>query len=58
MAKDWSGGSYLVPKRNYTVPGERPIIDIGYKYNMHKVLSFIITEDAGITKAGIPCLSK
>ena len=40
------------------VPGERPIMYIDYKYNMQKVLSFIATEDAGSTKAGISYLSK
>ena len=40
------------------VPGGRPLIDIGYKYNARKVLSFIVTDKAGSTKSGIPYLSK
>ena len=40
------------------VPRVRPLIDIGYKYNERKVLSFIVTENAGITNTGIPYLSK
>ena len=40
------------------VPGDRPLIDIGYKYNARKVLSFIVTDNAGSTKTGIPYLSK
>ena len=40
------------------VPGDMPLIAIGYKYNARKVLSFIVTENAGITKTGIPYLSK
>ena len=40
------------------VPGGRPLIDIGYKYNARKVLSFIVTDNAGSTKNGIPYLSK
>ena len=39
------------------VPGGRAIIAVDHKYNS-KVLSFIFTADAGITKAGIPYLSK
>ena len=32
------------------VPGGRPLIAIGYKYNARKVLSFIVTDNAGSTK--------
>ena len=45
-------------KRNYMVPGDRPIIAIGYKYNTRKVLYFIAKTDAGSTNSGIPYLSK
>ena len=37
-------GYYLMIKRNYVVPGYRTIIDIGYKYNVRKVLHFIATK--------------
>ena len=40
------------------VPRDRPIISIGYNYNAWKVLSFIVTDNSGITKTGIPYLSK
>ena len=40
------------------VPMDRPLIAIGYKYNNRKVLYFIVTDNAGITKTGIPYLSK
>ena len=40
------------------VPGYNPLIDIGYKYNARKVLYFIVTENSGRTKTGIPYLSK
>ena len=40
------------------VPGDRPLIAIGYKYNARKVLYFIVTENAGSTKTDIPYLSK
>ena len=40
------------------VPGYRPLVAIGYNYNSRKVLSFIVTDNVGITKTGIPYLSK
>ena len=40
------------------VPGDGPIIAIGYKYNARKVLYFIAIADAGNIKAGIPYLSR
>ena len=33
-------------------------VSIGYKYNAQKVFSFIVAEDAGRTKVGLPYLSK
>ena len=39
------------------VPRDRPIISIGYKYNLQKVIYFIVKDNAGITKIGIPYLS-
>ena len=40
------------------LPGGRSIIAIGYKHNMRKVLSFIVTENSGITQEDIHYLSK
>ena len=40
------------------VPGDRTLIDIGYKYNARKVIYFIVTDNAGITNTGIPYLSQ
>ena len=40
------------------LPRGTPLISIGYKYNSRKLLSFIVTEDAGSTKAGLSYLSK
>ena len=37
---------------------DRTLISIGYKYNARKVIYFIVTENAGSTKTGIPYLSK
>ena len=58
LTKDWPGGSYLVLRSKPMLPGYRPIIVIGYKYNVQKVLSFIVTDNAWSTKTGIPYLSK
>ena len=40
------------------VPRDRPLIAIVYKYNSRKVISFIVTDNAGITNTGNPYLSK
>ena len=45
-------------KSNPLVPGGRPIIVIGYKYDARKVLYFIVKDNTGSTKTGIPYLSK
>ena len=58
LTKDWPGGSYLVLRSKPMVPGDRPLVAIVYKYNARKVLSFIVTENAGSTKTGIAYLSK
>ena len=43
LTKDWPGGSYLVLSSKTMIPRDRPLIAIGYKYNVRKVLSFIVT---------------
>ena len=58
ITKDWMGGSYLVMRSNPIVPGFNALIYIGYKYNVQKVLSFIVTDYASSTKAYITYLSK
>ena len=58
LTKDWPGGSYIVLSRNPMVPGESPLLDIGYKYNSQKFRSFVATEWAGRTTLGIHYLSK
>ena len=58
LTKDWPGGSYLMLRRKPMVPGLRPKFCIGYKYNTCKVLSFIVTENTGRTKAGLSYLYK
>ena len=45
----WPGGSHLVLRSKPVVPGDRPLIDIGYKYNTRKVLYFISADNIGIT---------
>ena len=58
LMKYWPGGSYLVLKSTPIFPRERPILDIGCKYNSRKVLGFIVTEGAGSTEPGDPYLSR
>ena len=58
LTKDWPGCSYLLLRSKPMVPRGRPLIAIGYKYNGWKVLSFIVTDNTGSTKAGDPYLSK
>ena len=58
LTKDWPGGSYVVLRSKPMVPGGRPLIAIGYKYNARNVLSFIVTNKVGSTKTGITYLSK
>ena len=53
MTKYWPGCSYLTLERNYTVHKDKLLIDIGYKYNTWKVLSFITAEDVGTINPGI-----
>ena len=54
----WPGGSYLVMKITPIVPGGRPLIAIGYKYNPRNFLGFIATEGARCTKPGDSYLSR
>ena len=58
LTKDCTGGSYHVLRSNSVVPEGGPLIAIGYKYNMRKVIYFIVIEVAGNTKSGLPYLSK
>ena len=58
LTKDWTGGSYHVLMNKSVVPGGRPLIANGYKYNVRKVVSFIVIEVSGNTKSGLPYLSK
>ena len=58
LTQDGPGGSYLVLSRNPMVPGGRPIIAIGYKYNAREVLYFIVTDNAERTQVGLPYLFK
>ena len=58
ITKYWPGGYYVVLRSNTMVPEVRPIIYIGYNYNVRKVLSFSVTEVSGRINSGIPYLSK
>ena len=53
MKNDWMLGFYLVLKIKSVVPKDRPLISIGYKYKIQKVLYLIATEDTGNIKADI-----
>ena len=39
--KDFPGGFYIVLSSKPMVPGERPLLTIGYNYNSQYVLSFV-----------------
>ena len=58
MMHNFPGGFYLMLNSKTVVPGDRPILTIGCKFNYREVLSFIATERGGSTKYGIPHLSK
>ena len=58
MKNNYPGGSYLVLKSKPMVPGDMLLFVIGYKYNSQKVLYFVVTDNTGITKAGITYLYK
>ena len=58
LKKYWHGGSYFVLSSKHIVPGDRPLIAISYKYNVWKVLSFIVTDNSGSTQTGITYLPK
>ena len=49
LTKDWPRVSYLMLMSKPIVPGGRPHIAIGYKYNVWKVISFIVIDNAGST---------
>ena len=57
LTKDWSGVSYLLLSSKPMVPRGRPLIDIGYKYNVKNVIYLIITCNAGSTQDGFPYFS-
>ena len=58
LTKGWPGGSFLALRSKTMVPGGRLLIYIGYKYNVREVLSFIVTDNVGITQTDITYLSK
>ena len=58
ITRDCPGGSNIVLSIRPIVPRVSPIIDIGYKCNARKVLSFIVTYNTGITQTSITYLSK
>ena len=55
---NWPGGSYLLLRIKPMVPGYRLLISISCKYNVQKILSFIVIDHAGGTNSCIPYLYK
>ena len=58
LTKYWPGRSDLMLMIKPMLPGERPLIAIGYKQEAHNFLKLICTEEAGSTKSGITYLYK
>ena len=56
--KYFLGGYYIVMKSNPIVPGDRPLMNIRYKYNSWKFLEFTDDEGGRITEPGDTCLSR
>ena len=54
LTKDWTGGYYHVLRSKSVVPRGGPLIAIGYKYNVRKIIYFIVIEVAGRKKSGPP----
>ena len=44
LTKDWTGGSYLMLRSKPMVPRGRPLITIGYKYNVWKLLFLLLQK--------------
>ena len=57
LMKEWLVGSHIFMKSTPRFPGDRPPMDIRYKYIYQKFLGFISTEGAGSTEPGLPYLS-
>ena len=45
----WLGGSHHIVKSDTIVPGDKPLMDIRYKYISQKILGFIDMERGLIT---------
>ena len=53
LIKDWTGGSYLVLRRNPMVPGGTSIIAIGYKYNARKFYILLLHKTQGAQRQAL-----
>ena len=58
FTKECPGGSHIFMKSDPIVPGGRPLMSIGYKYNYRNVLGFIDTGGYGSTETDSPYLSR
>ena len=57
MEQPWPGGCPLVIYISTRVTGDRPIMEIGYKYIYQKVQRYISMDASGSTGTGVPYLS-
>ena len=56
--KECPGGFHIVMNSAPIVPGDKPIMAIGYKCISQKVLGFIAVEGDGSTEPVVPYLSR
>ena len=54
MTKDWPGCSYFILNKESTVPRDKPIIAIEYRYNHQKVIHFVTSEKIEIKSMYFP----
>ena len=54
LMKEWMVGSYLVMKITPRLPGDIPLVFIGYKYNSRKIIGSIDTEGLEVMNQVIP----
>ena len=58
LTKDWPGDSYLGLSKKPMRPSVRPLLSIGYTYNVWKIISFIVVFNTGGKQAGLCYLAK